>query len=165
MDKKLTAKDVLTHIDQLIQREMVRSGRTYKEVSQEFRAKLKARTEQKKEGQVTKYFSKAHQEATEAKMKSIEEWRKHPMTEEEKDRMIQEHFDAHGQKNPNKIGRNLISIWLNRDQPNEMHMTIYLDDQDYKRLQEIVEADKLPIAEAYVKMLEIKKSECNIRSN
>jgi hypothetical protein len=35
-------------------------------------------------------------------MKSIEEWSKHPMTEEEMDKVIQEHFDAHGQVNPNK---------------------------------------------------------------
>jgi hypothetical protein len=102
MEKKLTAKEAMNLTNQLIEREMVRSGRTYKEVSQEFRAKLKARMEQKKEGQVTKYFSKAHQEATEVKMKSIEEWRKNPMSSEEKDRMIQEHFDAHGQINPNK---------------------------------------------------------------
>ena len=38
-----------------------------------------------------------------------------------------------------------------------MHMTIFLDDKDYKRLQEIVEADRLPIAEAYDKMLADKK--------
>ena len=40
-----------------------------------------------------KYLSKAHQEVTEAKMKSIEEWRKHPMTEEEMDMIVQEQFE------------------------------------------------------------------------
>ena len=45
-----------------------------------------------------------------------------------------------------------ISIWRNRDQPNEMHQTLFLNDQDYQRLQEIVLSDKLPIAEAYDKM-------------
>ena len=49
--------------------------------------------------------------------------------------------------------QNLISIWRNRDQPNEMHSTIFLNDQDYKKLQEIVVTNKLPIAEAYDKML------------
>lgn len=102
MDKKLTKEEALILIDQLIQKEMVRSNRSYKEVSQEFRRKVHEKMEQKNNNQMTKYFSKAHQEDTEAKMKSIEEWRKHPMTEEEMDRVIQEHFDAHGQVNPNK---------------------------------------------------------------
>lgn len=48
MDKKLTKKEALNLTDQLIQKEMVRSGRTYKEVSQEFRAKLNAKMEQKR---------------------------------------------------------------------------------------------------------------------
>jgi hypothetical protein len=49
-----------------------------------------------------KYLSKAHQEVTEAKMETIAEWQKSPMSLEEMDKMIQEHFDAHGQINPNK---------------------------------------------------------------
>lgn len=49
-----------------------------------------------------KYQSKAHQEASEAKMKSIQEWQKYPMTEEEMDMYVQMHFDDHGQVNPNK---------------------------------------------------------------
>ena len=102
MDKKLTKEETLSLIDQQIQKEMTRSGRTYKEVSQEFRHKLQEKMEQKNNNEMTKYHSKAHQEVTEAKMKSIEEWRKHPMTEEEMDRIVQEHFDAHGQINPNK---------------------------------------------------------------
>jgi hypothetical protein len=48
--------------------------------------------------------------------------------------------------------QNRISIWRDRDQPNEMHMTIFLDDQDYKRLKEIVVKYKLPITEAYDRM-------------
>lgn len=48
------------------------------------------------------YQSKAHQEVTEAKMKSIAEWQKSPMSSEERDKMIQEHYEAHGKINPNK---------------------------------------------------------------
>lgn len=49
-----------------------------------------------------KYFSKAHQEVSEAKMKSIQEWQNSPMSPEEMDKMIQEHFEDHNQINPNK---------------------------------------------------------------
>jgi hypothetical protein len=34
-----------------------------------------------------------------------------------------------------------------------MHFTIFLDDQDYKRLREIVVTYKLPIAEAYDRLI------------
>ena len=60
-----------------------------------------------------------------------------------------------------QAGQNTISIWRNRDQPNEMHSTIFLNDHDYKRLQEIVVKYKLPIAEAYDKMRVEKDSEEN----
>lgn len=46
----------------------------------------------------------------------------------------------------------MISIWRNRDQQNEMHMTIFLDDQDYKRLQDIAVTENLTATEAYDKM-------------
>lgn len=49
-----------------------------------------------------KYLSKAHQEASEAKMKSIAEWQKKPRNWEEIDKQIQEMFEDHGQINPNK---------------------------------------------------------------
>lgn len=49
--------------------------------------------------------------------------------------------------------RNMISIWRNRGQESEMHMTVFLEDNDYKRLQEIVLEYKLPITEAYDKMM------------
>ena len=48
------------------------------------------------------YLSKAHQEASETKMKQIAEWQKSPMSSEEIDKQIQEQFEAHGQVNPNK---------------------------------------------------------------
>lgn len=102
MEKKLTANEAMELTNQLIEKEMVRLGRSYKEVSEEFRAKLNAKMEQKNNNQMTKYFSKAHQEVTEAKMKSIAEWQKSPMSSEEKARMIQEHFEDHNQVNPNK---------------------------------------------------------------
>jgi hypothetical protein len=50
-------------------------------------------------------------------MKSIEEWRKNPMTEEEMDRTIQEHFDAHGQINPNKKVNPKITAMENQIRP------------------------------------------------
>ena len=49
-----------------------------------------------------KYQSKAHQQASEAKMKQIAEWQKSPQSSEEMDKVIQEHYEAHGQVNPNK---------------------------------------------------------------
>ena len=48
--------------------------------------------------------------------------------------------------------RHMISIYRNRDQPNEMHMSVYVEDQDYKRMEELVEAENLTATEAYDKM-------------
>lgn len=48
--------------------------------------------------------------------------------------------------------QNRISIWRNRDQPDEMHMTILLSDKELQALQDIVVWDHLPIAEAYDKL-------------
>ena len=50
-----------------------------------------------------------------------------------------------------------VSIWRNRDQEDEIHMSVCLDDQDYKRLQEIVRTEHLPSIEAYDKMVAEKK--------
>ncbi len=47
------------------------------------------------------YLSKAHQEATEAKMKTIQESKKSPKNWDQIERQIQEHFEDHGQINPN----------------------------------------------------------------
>lgn len=102
MDKKLTVSEAMELTKQLIQREMVRSGRSYKEVSQEFRHKLQEKLDQKNNYQMTKYLSKAHQEVTEQKMKSVADWQKSPMSSEEKAKMIQDHFEDHNQVNPNK---------------------------------------------------------------
>ena len=51
---------------------------------------------------MTKYFSKAHQEVTEAKMKSIAEYQKSQKNWDKIDKQIQEHFEDHNQVNPNK---------------------------------------------------------------
>ncbi|MDD2304495.1 MAG: hypothetical protein PHP53_07350 [Prolixibacteraceae bacterium] len=50
-----------------------------------------------------------------------------------------------------------VSIWRNRDQEDEIHMSVCLNDQDYKRLQEIVRTEHLPSTEAYDKMVAEKK--------
>lgn len=50
-----------------------------------------------------------------------------------------------------------VSIWRNRDQDDEIHMSVCLNDQDYKRLQEIVRTEQLPSTEAYDKMVAEKK--------
>ena len=46
----------------------------------------------------------------------------------------------------------MVSIYRNRDQKDEMHMTVYVEDQDYKRMEELVEAENLTATEAYDKM-------------
>ncbi|HAQ19239.1 MAG TPA: hypothetical protein DCR40_08410 [Prolixibacteraceae bacterium] len=62
-----------------------------------------------------KYLSKAHQEVTEAKMKTVAQFQKSPKNWDKIDKQIQEHFDAHNQVNPNRHPitleqfRNLIS--------------------------------------------------------
>lgn len=48
---------------------------------------------------------------------------------------------------------NRVSIWRKTKQGEEIHMTVYLDDQDYKRLQEIAVTEKIPSTEAYDKMM------------
>lgn len=48
------------------------------------------------------YQSKQHKKSVEAKMKSIQEWQKSPLTPEERQRFLDEHFEAHNQVNPNK---------------------------------------------------------------
>ncbi len=72
-----------------------------------------------------------------------------------KNRVIQEHYEVHNQVNPNMQHR--VSIWRNRDQEDEIHMSVCLNDQDYKRLQEIVRTEHLPSTEAYDKMVAEKK--------
>lgn len=49
-----------------------------------------------------KYQSKAHQVASEIKMKSIQEWQDSPLSPEEVDKTIQQHFEDHNQVNPNR---------------------------------------------------------------
>jgi hypothetical protein len=132
MEKKLTANEAMELTNQLIDKEMIRSGRTYKEVSQEFRHKLQEKMEQKNNYQMTKYLSKAHQEVTEAKMKSIEEWRKHPLTQEEMDKIVQEHFDAHRQINPNKKVNSEITT---------------IDEAQTQKMQEYNQRESLAVAE------------------
>ena len=132
MEKKLTAKEAMELTNQLIEKEMTRSGRTYKEVSQEFRQKLQEKMEQKNNYQMTKYLSKAHQEATEAKMKSIAEWQKKPRNWEEIDKQIQEMFDAHGQINPNKKVNHEITT---------------MDKAQIQKMQEYNQKESLAVAE------------------
>ncbi len=48
------------------------------------------------------YQSKSHQEASETKMRSIQDWKKSPLSSEEMEKVIQQHFEEHGQVNPNK---------------------------------------------------------------
>lgn len=49
-----------------------------------------------------KYQRKTHQEASEAQMKSIQEWKKSPLSSEERTKYLDEHFEDHSQANPNK---------------------------------------------------------------
>lgn len=106
-----------------------------------------------------KYHSKAHQEGTEQKMQeynqkeklAVAEMMKSPMSSEEMDRVIQEHYEAHSQVNPNKM-RHMVSIWRNRGQEDEMHMRVEVSDEDYQRMIELVKTEKLTSTEAYDKM-------------
>lgn len=49
-----------------------------------------------------KYQSKAHQIATEQKMKLVAEMQQYPLSLEEMDKVLEEHFETHGKANPNK---------------------------------------------------------------
>ena len=46
---------------------------------------------------------KARQEVTEQKMKSIADWQKSPISSEQMDKILDEHFEDHTQVNPNKM--------------------------------------------------------------
>jgi len=54
--------------------------------------------------------------------------------------------------------QHMVSIYRNWGQKDEIHMTVYLEDKDYKRLQEIAVTEKLTATQAYDKM-ESEKSE------
>ena len=100
MNKQLSKQKALIKIDQLIQHKMKETGKSYLELSREMMHKLR----ENKEHEITamKYQSKAHQEASETKMKSIAEWQKSPKNWDKIDKQIQEHFEDHNQVNPNK---------------------------------------------------------------
>lgn len=76
-------------------------------------ARSKPATTQQKFDQITRlrneknwkqegYQSQKHKEITEAKKRSIQEWQKSPHSPEELDSLIEDHFQAHNQINPNK---------------------------------------------------------------
>ncbi len=91
-------------------------------------------------------------ESTERKMKKIQESKNFPTTYET---VMQQQKRRESLKTYRM--QNSVSIWRNRGQEDEMHMTVLLDDQDYKRLQEIVRTEHLPSTEAYDKMVAEKK--------
>jgi hypothetical protein len=48
------------------------------------------------------YQSQAHKTDCEAKAKTIEKWKKSPMSSKEMKQMAEEHYQVHNQINPNK---------------------------------------------------------------
>jgi len=52
--------------------------------------------------------------------------------------------------------QNRVSIWRETLKGEPIHMSVHLYDQDYKRLQEIVETEHLPSTEAYDRMRSVK---------
>ena len=71
------------------------------------------------------YQSQKHKEVTEAKKRSIQEWQKSPLSPEELDSLIEDHFQAHNQINPNKKSNQTKPDWITDEQwkinPNVYH--------------------------------------------
>ena len=101
MDKKLTKQEFLTQMDQLIQQKVEETGRSYMEIGREMMHKL----QEKKEPEITpmdKDQTQKMQDYNRKESLAVAEMMKSPMSSEEKDRVIQEHYEVHNQVNPNK---------------------------------------------------------------
>ena len=158
-------EETLAMIDQLIQKEMVRSGRTYKEVSQEFRRKLKEKMGQKNNYQMTKYLSKAHQEATEQKMKSVAQYQKSPKNWDKIDKQIQEHFEDHNQVNPNKRSSEKTTAMEHQIKPDwitpeqwEVNPNIHHWESSRKAMESLKQSKPVPQQQAKAQFSRLRNS-------
>ncbi len=123
-------QEALNLIDQLIQQKMTETGKSHIEVSREMFHKL--RDENEPEITAMKYQSKAHQEATEQKMKSVAQYQKSPKNWDKIDKQIQEMFEDHGQINPNKKVNHEITT---------------MDEAQIQKMQEYNQREKLAVSE------------------
>lgn len=144
MDKKLTKEEALNLIDQQIQKEMTRSGRTYKEVSQELMAKMKA---------TPKYLNQFHKDSTERKMKKIQESKNFPTSYE----TITQQQKRRESLKTYKMPEHVVTIRRNWGEPDEIHMRVELNEADHQRMLHFVRTEKLGSTEAYDKMVAEKK--------
>jgi hypothetical protein len=163
-DTKTRARELAEKAMEEAKRRAAKSGRTVMEEAREMQYYLQEYLDAKLEGRSTdeiikqakwphedtpkhKYLSKAHQETSEAKMKSIQEWQKSPLSSEEMDKVIQEHFDAHNQVNPNKKVSDSQMKITNIKYLNQFHK-----ESVERKIRKIEEWNKIPTT--YEKIME-----------